>query len=113
MTARKHKRKVFKLAKGNWGGRKNRNRMAQETVQKGLAYAHRDRRQRKREFRKMWIARLNAAARIHGLSYSRLIDGLTKAKVAINRKMLAELAIHDSQVFGQVVDVAKKQLSKA
>lgn len=84
--------------------------MANEQVLKSLAYAYSDRRKKKRDFRKLWIARINAAARHHGMSYSRLINGLKRAGVEVNRKMLADLAVHDSGAFGHLVTVAKEQL---
>ncbi|MFH1847954.1 MAG: 50S ribosomal protein L20 [Candidatus Omnitrophota bacterium] len=101
-TRRRH-RKVLKAAKGNWGGRRTHYRMAKETVQKGMMYAWRDRRKRKREFRALWVARITAACRQRGVSYSKLIGALTKAKIALNRKMLSELAINDPAVFDKVV----------
>ena len=111
VTTRRRKKKIFKLAKGNFLGRRTRWVMALETVHKGLMYAYRDRRVRKRLYRQMWTARLNAASRINGLSYSRLIDGLKKAKVTINRKMLSELAIQDAPTFSQIAEMAKKHLT--
>ncbi|HHV79949.1 MAG TPA: 50S ribosomal protein L20 [Firmicutes bacterium] len=111
VTNRKRHRKILKLAKGYYGRKSKVFRAANETLLKALFYARRDRRQRKREFRRLWIARINAAARKEGLSYSRLIDGLRKAGVAINRKILADLAINDEKVFGQLVKVAKESAS--
>lgn len=109
VTRRRHK-KILKLAKGYWGRKSKTFRAANQQVLKSLAYAYRDRRNRKREFRRLWITRINAAARSQGLSYSRLIDGLHKAGVAVDRKMLADLAVHDEQAFGQLVNVARQQL---
>ena len=107
VATKKRKKKVLKLAKGYWGGRSRLFRTAQEAVDRAQAYAYRDRRQRKRDFRRLWIARINAAARINGMSYSRLIGGLKKADVRINRKMLAQLAVLDPSGFETVVAAAK------
>ncbi|HLT58206.1 MAG TPA: 50S ribosomal protein L20 [Limnochordales bacterium] len=109
VTRRRHK-KILKLAKGYWGRKSKTFRAANQQVLKSLAYAYRDRRNRKREFRRLWITRINAAARSQGLSYSRLINGLHKAGVAVDRKMLADLAVHDQQAFGELVNVARQQL---
>ncbi len=109
ITRRRHK-KILKLAKGYWGGKHRLFRPTNETVLKALWYSYRDRRARKRDFRRLWIIRINAAARSNGLTYNRLMNGLRKAGVAINRKMLADLAINDASAFGQLVDVAKKAL---
>jgi large subunit ribosomal protein L20 len=105
----RHK-KVMKLAKGNVGGRGKLYRAARETVEKGLTYAYRDRRVRKREFRSLWIVRINAAARLAGLSYSQLIHGLQKGGIAIDRKMLADLAMRDPSGFSAIAEIAKAQL---
>jgi len=102
----RHK-KVMKLAKGNVGGRRKLYRQARETVEKGLTYAYRDRRVRKRDFRSLWIVRINAAARLVGLSYSQLIHGLQKSGIAIDRKMLADLAMRDPNGFNAIAEVAK------
>jgi large subunit ribosomal protein L20 len=110
-VARKRRKKVLKLAKGYFGSKSLLYRTAHEQVMKSLSYAYRDRKQRKRNFRKLWITRINAATRPNGLSYSRFINGLAKAGVEVNRKMLAELAIQDSQAFAQLCDIAKKGLS--
>jgi len=109
VTRRRHK-KILKLAKGYWGRKSKTYRAANQQVLKSLVYAYRDRRNRKREFRRLWIARINAAARSQGLSYSRLINGLHKAGVAVDRKMLADLAVNDQQAFGELVNVARQQL---
>lgn len=109
ITHRRHK-KVLKLAKGYWGAKGDIFRRANEQLLKSLAYAYRDRKNRKRDFRKLWIARINAAARSNGMSYSRLVDGLRKAGVNIDRKMLADLAVRDEGAFGKLVAVAKEQL---
>ena len=104
-TRRRHK-KLLKLAKGNVGGRRRGYRQARETVEKGLVYAYRDRKVRKRDFRGLWIVRINAAARLHGLSYSRLIQGLKKAGVDLDRKVLADLAVRDPGAFGDLARIA-------
>jgi large subunit ribosomal protein L20 len=104
-TRRRHK-KVLKLAKGNVGGRRRGYRQARTTVEKGLTYAYRDRKVRKRDFRGLWIVRINAAARLHGLSYSRLIAGLKKAGVDLDRKILADLAVRDPAAFGDLARIA-------
>jgi len=110
MTSHRRHREVLKAAKGYWGGRRRLFRSANETIIKAQAYAYRDRRNRKREFRALWIARINAGTRAFGLTYSRFTDGLTKAGVEINRKLLADLAINDAQAFEQLVNLAKAQL---
>jgi large subunit ribosomal protein L20 len=104
-------RKIRKLAKGNVGGRRKLYRQARETVEKGLTYAYRDRRVKKREFRALWILRINAAARLVGLSYSQLMHGLKKSGIAMDRKMLADLAMRDPGGFNAVAEVAKAQLA--
>lgn len=109
ITRKRHK-KILKLAKGYRGAKSKLFRPANEQVLKSLAYAYAHRKKRKGDFRKLWIARINAAARMNGLSYSRFINGLKLAGVEINRKMLADLAVHDSQAFSKLVDVAKEKL---
>jgi len=109
--ARRRHKKILKLAKGNVGGRRKQYRQARETVERGLTYAYRDRRVRKREFRSLWVIRINAAARQVGLSYSQLMHGLKKGGVNIDRKMLADLAVRDPAGFGAVADIAKSQLA--
>lgn len=109
-TRRRHK-KILKLAKGYWGQRHRVFRRANESVLKALWYAYRDRRARKRDFRRLWIVRINAAARQNGLSYSRFIHGLKKANVALDRKILADLAVRDSETFARLVEVAKEALA--
>ena len=104
-TRRRHK-KLLKLAKGNVGGRRRGYRQARETVEKGLVYAYRDRKVRKREFRALWIVRINAAARLHGLSFSRLMQGLKMAGVDLDRKVLADLAVRDPGAFGDLARIA-------
>ena len=110
VTARARHKKVLAKAKGYYGARKNVYRVANQAVTKAGQYAYRDRRQRKRQFRKLWIVRINAGARQFGLSYSRLIDGLNKASIEIDRKVLADLAVHDIAAFGQIAERAKAQL---
>nr|WP_054673710.1 50S ribosomal protein L20 [Veillonella denticariosi] len=110
VTAHARHKKILKLAKGYRGTRSRLFKKANETVMKALYYARRDRRAKKREFRQLWIARINAAARINGTTYSRFIAGLTKAGVEVNRKMLADLAVNDAAAFAKLVDVAKKRL---
>ena len=107
VNARKKKKKILKLAKGFFGARSRLLRTATEAVNKAMKYAFRDRRARKREFRQLWIARINAAARINNISYSRLIDGMKKTGIELDRKTLAELAVNDPQGFSQVVAMAK------
>ena len=107
ITRKKHK-KVLKRAKGYYGAKHYRFRNAKQAVMKSGAYAYTGRKDKKSNFRKLWIARINAAARINGLTYSRLIAGLKKANVVINRKMLAELAVSDSAAFAKVAEIAKK-----
>jgi large subunit ribosomal protein L20 len=101
---------VLKQAKGFTGGRGNLYRSAREAVDRAMSYAYRDRRARKRDFRKLWIARINAAARINGLSYSRFINGLKKSDIEINRKLLSEIAVNDSEGFAKLADIAKEAL---
>lgn len=107
MTNRARHKKVLKLARGYWGGKSRLFRAANETVMKALYYARRDRRAKKRNFRRLWIARINAAARINGLSYSALMNGLNKAGIQLNRKVLADLAINDAAGFTALVEKAK------
>ena len=110
VTAHRRHKKILKLAKGYRGARSKQFKKANEVVMKALFYARRDRRAKKGEFRKLWIARINAAARINGISYSQLINGLKKAGIVVNRKMLADLAVNDSAAFAQLVVAAKEQL---
>ena len=107
-VARKRRKKVLKLAKGFRGSHSKLFRTANQQVMKALRYAYRDRRNRKRDFRRLWIARINAAARIHGMSYSQLIGKLKKADVQLNRKVLAQMAVLDPASFGKVVELASK-----
>ncbi len=104
---RKRLQKLFKASKGFFGGRKNLIRTAINAVQKSRQYQYRDRRARKRDFRRLWIVRINAAARQHGLSYSKFIHGLSQAGVEVNRKILAQIAIEDPQGFTELVAVAR------
>jgi len=108
--ARQRRKKVLKLAKGYRGGRSKLFRTATDAVDKALMYAYRDRRAKKRDFRKLWIARINAGARMNNLTYSRLIHGLKKANIELDRKVLAELAVSDPAGFSQVVNLASEQL---
>lgn len=111
VTARARHKKVLKLAKGYYGARSRVYRVAKQAVIKAGQYAYRDRRQRKRQFRALWIVRINAASRQYGISYSRLINGLTKAKVAIDRKVLADIAVRDIEAFGEIAKIAKANVS--
>ena len=106
VASRRRRRKLLKQAKGYWGRRGNVLTVAKHSVEKGLQYAYRDRRNRKRQFRRLWIARINAAARTNGTTYSRLISTLSKAGVPLNRKVLADLAVHDKAAFTAVVEFA-------
>ena len=108
--ARKKRRKVLGQAKGYWGLKKSSYRYAKEQVEHSLTYAYRDRKVRKRTFRQLWIIRINAAARQHGLSYNQLMSGLRKAEVELDRKVLAELAVSDPQAFGALAARAKSAL---
>jgi len=110
VASRQRRKKVLKLARGYRGGRSKLFRSADDTVNRGLAYAYRDRRQKKRTFRALWIARINAAARLNGLSYSRLMNGLNRAGVEINRKVLADLAVTDAEAFSVLTEQAKQHL---
>jgi len=107
---RRHK-KVLKQAKGYYGARSRIFRVAKQAVTKAGQYAYRDRRQRKRQFRQLWITRINAQSRANGLSYSRLINGLKKADVALDRRVLADLAVHDKPAFAAIVEQAKVALA--
>jgi len=101
------KKKIMKAAKGGFQSRSKLYKAAKENVEKGMRYAYRDRRKKKGDFRTLWITRINAAARLHGLSYSRLMAGLREAGVEINRKVLADLAVHDAEAFARIAEVAK------
>ena len=113
VIARRAHKKVLKAAKGFRGRRNNVFRIANEAVMRAGQYAYRDRRTKKREFRALWITRINAGARLHGLSYSRLINGLLLAGITIDRKVLADLAVHDAAAFAAIVEQAKGKLKKA
>jgi len=110
VVARRRRKKVLKLAKGYFGSKHRLFKTAQEQVMKSFLYAYRDRRQRKRDFRKLWIVRINAAARMNGLTYSKLMHGLKLAGVQVNRKMLAELAVNDQQAFAALAGMAKQKI---
>ncbi len=106
----KRKKKIMRAAKGARGGRSKLYKTAKENVERGLRYAYRDRRRKKRDFRRLWIVRINAGARLHELSYSRFMAGLKRAGVEVNRKLLADLAVRDPGAFGALAEVAKKSL---
>ncbi len=107
VNAHKKRRKIFKLAKGYWGAKSKQYRAASEQVRRSLRYAYTGRKLRKRDFRRLWIVRINAATRANGMSYSTFINGLKKANVNVNRKMLADMAINDAAGFAALVEVAK------
>ncbi len=111
--ARRRRKKIMKLAKGYVGGRRRQYRQARETVERGLCYAYRDRKARKRNFRSLWIARINAAARLHGLTYSQFVYGLGKSGVEVDRKVLADIAVCDPKAFGDFASLAKSALAAA
>ena len=113
VTTHARHRKILKLAKGYRGRAKSCFRVAIEKVEKALRYAYRDRRNRKREFRKLWIQRINAGARLHGLTYARLMDGLKKAGITLNRKMLSEIAIAEPAAFKGLIEQASAALKTA
>jgi large subunit ribosomal protein L20 len=108
VKSRERRKKVLKMASGYRGGRGRLLRTAKETVDRALKFAYRDRRARKRDFRSLWIVRINAAAREHGLSYSRFMDGLKKANVALDRKSLAELAVNNAEAFARLAQLAQQ-----
>ena len=110
VTAHRRHKHILELAKGYRGAKSKQFKKANETVMKGLFYARRDRRAKKREYRRLWIARINAATRANGLSYSRFIAGLTKAGISLNRKVMADLAIYDAAAFTKLVEAAKAAL---
>ena len=107
VNALKKRRKVMKLAKGYWGAKSKQYRAASEQVARSLRYAYTGRKLRKRDFRRLWITRINAAARINGMSYSTFINGLKKNNIEVNRKMLADLAVNDPAGFAKLVEIAK------
>ena len=106
VASRRRRRKILKQAKGYWGRRKNVYTVAKNAVEKGLLYQYRDRKVRKREFRKLWIVRINAASRLNGTTYSNLIHGLKQKNIEINRKMLADIAVNDPDTFAAIVKEA-------
>ncbi len=110
LNAKKRHNRTLKLAKGYRGARSKQYRIAKQSVMRALASSYAGRKQKKRQFRQLWIARINAAARMNGLSYSRLMDGLKKSNIEINRKMLSEMAIHDPAAFAALCETAKKAL---
>ena len=110
VNAHKKRRKVMKLAKGYWGAKSKQYRAASEQVARSLRYAYEGRKLRKRDFRRLWITRINAAARLNGMSYSTFINGLKKQNIEVNRKMLADLAVNDPAAFAALVETAKKAL---
>jgi len=109
VTSKRRHNRILNQAKGYYGGRKNLIKTAREAVERSWKYAYRDRKQKKRVFRALWIARINAAAREHGLSYSRFMNGLKQANVEIDRKVLAQLAISDPKAFGDLAELAKSK----
>jgi large subunit ribosomal protein L20 len=107
VATRRRKRKVLKKAKGFWGDRSKQFQQARRALMHALVYAYRDRKAKKREFRRLWVSRINAACREHGLTYSKFINGLKKSKVSLDRKILAELAVKEPQAFKKLLDIAK------
>jgi large subunit ribosomal protein L20 len=112
-SSKKHKKKILKLAKGYYGQKHRSYRRAKEQVMHSLNYAYRDRRDRKRQFRALWITRINAAARLNGLSYSQFINGLKKSGIELDRKILADMAVNDMEAFAKLTETAKKALQAA
>lgn len=111
-VSRRRRNRILKLAKGYFGSKHTLYKVANQQVMKSLTYAYRDRKRRKRDFRRLWIARINAAARLNGLSYNKLMYGLKLANIEINRKMLSEIAINDSASFAQLCETAKSKIAK-
>ena len=111
MMTRKRRNKILKMAKGYWGSKSKHFKMANEQVMKSLSYAYTGRRLKKRDFRQLWITRINAACKMNGMNYSTFMNGLKKAGIVINRKMLAELAVSDKAAFTQLTETAKKALA--
>ena len=111
MMTRKRRNKILKLAKGYWGAKSKHFKMANEQVMKSLTYAYVGRRLKKRDFRQLWITRINAAARMNGLSYSKFMYGLKLANIDLNRKVLAEMAVNDAEGFAKLAEVAKAKLA--
>ena len=108
MMTRKRRNKILKMAKGYWGAKSKHFKMANQAVMKSLTYAYTGRKLKKRDFRQLWITRINAGAKMNGMNYSTFMNGLKKAGIVINRKMLAELAVNDAAAFAQLVEIAKK-----
>ncbi|SPN74097.1 50S ribosomal protein L20,50S ribosomal protein L20,ribosomal protein L20,Ribosomal protein L20 [Chlamydia serpentis] len=113
VASRRRRKRILKQAKGFWGDRKGHIRQSRSSVMRAMAFNYMHRKDRKGDFRSLWIARLNVASRIHGLSYSRLINGLKCANVSLNRKMLSEIAIHNPEGFAEIANQAKKALEAA
>lgn len=111
MMTRKRRNKILKMAKGYWGAKSKHFKMANQAVMKSLTYAYTGRRLKKRDFRRLWITRINAASKLNGMNYSTFMNGLKKAGVTINRKMLSEMAVNDKAAFTQLTDMAKKALA--
>ena len=111
VVAKARHKKILRQAKGYYGARSRTYKVAKQAVIKAGQYAYRDRRQRKRQFRALWIARINAAARLHGLSYSRLVNGLKRADIQVDRKVLADIAVQDPQAFGAIAKAARDALA--
>ena len=111
MMTRKRRNKILKLAKGYWGAKSKHFKMANQAVMKSGVYAYKGRKLKKRDFRQLWITRINAGAKMNGMNYSSFMNGLKKAGIAINRKMLAELAVNNKAAFAQLVETAKKALA--
>jgi len=111
VARKKRKKKLFKATKGYWGAKSKLYRSAKQAYRKSLLHAYNDRKKKKRNFRKLWISRINAASRKNGLKYSQFIHGLKKAGIKLNRKMLSEMAIHDETGFAELVNLAKKELN--
>ncbi len=109
VSSKQRRAKYLKRARGYWGARSKLYCTAREAVEKAQSYAYRDRKNRKRDFRRLWIVRINAAARLNGISYSRMMNGLKTAGVEVNRRMLADLAVRDEPAFAQLAELAKKQ----
>lgn len=107
VASRRRRKRFLKKAKGYWGRRKNTYRTAREAVERGWLYAYRDRRAKKRDFRRLWITRINAAARLNGISYSKLMNGLKNKQIELDRKILAELAVYDPSAFSEIVAQVK------
>lgn len=111
IVSRRRRKRVLKLAKGYFGSKRTLYRTANQQVMKSLTYAYRDRKRRKRDFRKLWIARINAGARLNGLTYNQFMYGLKQAKIVVNRKMLADIAVNDDGAFQKLCNNVKKQLA--